>query len=166
MRRRRDAPDRVADIVGYQQRALLVDADAYRAALGFALVVEETGQDVPRFAGWPAIFEGYENHLVARPRFSIPRAVLADEGAAGHVRWKQIAGVEGEPERGSVRAQRIIRHDRFRHQVGPLRLDPSIDVLPIIAVRPAVEAAVLHRGQVVGHQIVAEFVALVDDDPE
>src|SRR3954470_19601960 len=50
MRCRRHAPDRVADIVGHQERALLVEADADRAALGFALVVEKTGQDVPRLA--------------------------------------------------------------------------------------------------------------------
>jgi NAD(P)-dependent dehydrogenase (short-subunit alcohol dehydrogenase family) len=47
---RRHAPDRVADVVGDQQRALLVDRDADRAALRLALVVEEAGQHVLRLA--------------------------------------------------------------------------------------------------------------------
>ena len=43
---------------------------------------------------------------------------------------------------------------------------PNGDVLAVIAVRPAVEAAVLHRCHVVGDQIGAELVPLVDDRPQ
>src|SRR5947209_12333430 len=95
-----DAPDRIADVVGHQQRARLVDADADRAALGVAAVVEESGQDVLRLAGRLAVGEGYEDDLVAGAELAIPRAVLADEGAIRHRFRKQLAGVEGEPERG------------------------------------------------------------------
>ena len=41
-----------------------------------------------------------------------------------------------------------------------------IDVLAPIAVGPAVEAALAHRGQVVGHEIRADLVALVHHRPE
>ena len=46
--RGRDAPDRVADVVGHQQRAALVDRDADRAALGVALRAQESRQHVDR----------------------------------------------------------------------------------------------------------------------
>ena len=39
-------------------------------------------------------------------------------------------------------------------------------MVAVVAVGPAVEAAGLHRGQIVGHQIATELVALVDDRPE
>src|SRR5216683_2408067 len=96
--RRRHAPHRVADIVGDQERALLVDLDADRTALGFALVVEEAGQHVLRRARRLAVGERHKNHLVAGAGFSVPGAVLADEGTIGHLGWKQIAGVEGQSE--------------------------------------------------------------------
>src|SRR5471030_1884130 len=65
-----------------------------------------------------------------------------------------------------MRAQRVIRRYGFRHQIGPLRIDADVNVLAVIAIRPAVETAVLYRGHVVRHEIVAEFVAFVDGDPE
>ena len=55
LRRRRHAPHRVADIVGHQQRALLVDRGRRPAGPGFALVVEEAGQHVLRLAGGLAV---------------------------------------------------------------------------------------------------------------
>jgi hypothetical protein len=39
-------------------------------------------------------------------------------------------------------------------------------VLTPIAVRPAVEATILHRCQIIRNQVAAELVALVDDRPE
>ena len=65
-----------------------------------------------------------------------------------------------------MRAQCIVGHDGLGHQVGALGLDARVDVAAVPAVRPAIEAALLHRGQVVGHQVAAEFVAFVDDRPE
>ncbi|MNZ52890.1 hypothetical protein D3C78_707540 [compost metagenome] len=44
--------------------------------------------------------------------------------------------------------------------------DPCIDVLAVIAERPAIEAPVLDRGDVVRHQVVAEFVPFIDGSPE
>jgi hypothetical protein len=65
-----------------------------------------------------------------------------------------------------VRPERIVRLDRLGNEVGPLRLDAIIDVLAKIAVRPAIEAAIQHRSHVIRHQVAADLVALVDDDPE
>jgi len=64
-----------------------------------------------------------------------------------------------------MRAQRVIRNDRFLDQIRALRLYARIEVLAVVAVRRAVEAAVLHRGQVIRHEIVTELVTFVDDGP-
>src|SRR5262245_19639931 len=39
-------------------------------------------------------------------------------------------------------------------------------MLPPVAEGPAVEAAVPHRGEIVGDKIAAQFVTLVDDRPQ
>src|ERR1700722_16099311 len=85
LRRWSHTPHRVADVVGHQQRALLVDLDADRPPLRLAIAVEETGQHVLRLAGGLAVGERHEDHLVAGARLAIPRTVLADESAAGHL---------------------------------------------------------------------------------
>src|SRR5258708_31889358 len=65
-----------------------------------------------------------------------------------------------------MRAQRVIRRNSFRHQIGPLWRNAVVDMLAEIAVGPAIEAAVLYRGHVIRHQIIAKLVALVDGDPQ
>jgi hypothetical protein len=71
-----------------------------------------------------------------------------------------------EPERGDVAAERVIRLDRFRDQVRPRRLHALVDVRAVVAPRPAVEAAVADRREIVGNEIIAQLVALVDDRPQ
>ncbi len=39
-------------------------------------------------------------------------------------------------------------------------------MLSIVAVRPAIEPAFLDRGEVVGYQVRADFIALINDRPE
>ena len=117
-------------------------------------------------AGRLAVRERHEDHLVAAARLAVPRAMLADEGAVLHFGAEQVAGVEGQAERRGMRAERIVRHDRLCDEVGPRRLRPHIDMLAVIAVGPAIEAAVLDGGHVVGNEVAADLVALVDDDPK
>src|SRR5215468_2975460 len=95
-RLRRHPPDRVADIVGDQQRSLLVDTYTDRAPLCFALVIEEAGQHILRLARGLAVLERDKDHLVAGARLAIPGAVLADERAARHFLRKQISGIESK----------------------------------------------------------------------
>src|SRR6185437_4086013 len=91
---------------------------------------------------------------------------MSDEGATGEAR-RQIAGMrECKAERGSVGPKRVVRHDRPGDKVGPLRLDPLVDVLAVVAVGPAIEAAVPDRRHVVGHEIAADLVTLVDRGPK
>ena len=63
-------------------------------------------------------------------------------------------------------AQRIVRGNGFGYQIGPGRLGADIHVLSVIAVGPAVKRAVFHRREVIGHQVAADFVALVHHRPK
>src|SRR5688572_12402865 len=74
-------PDTVADIIGDQERTSLVQGDADRSAIGFALIVEKSGQHVYRIACRSALSERHEDHLVAAERIAIPGAVLTHEHA-------------------------------------------------------------------------------------
>ncbi len=65
-----------------------------------------------------------------------------------------------------MRAQRIVGTQCLRHQIGPGRLHAFIHMLAVVAVRPAVKRAVFYRSQVVGHQIAANLVALIDHRPQ
>src|SRR6202008_4710091 len=59
-----------------------------------------------------------------------------------------------------------VRHAGPRDQFGILFLDARIEVIAVVAVRESEEFAVAERGHVVGHEIVAELVPLVDRDPQ
>lgn len=65
-----------------------------------------------------------------------------------------------------MRAGGIIGHDRAGDEIWPGRLDPFIDVLAIIAVRPTIEAAVPNGSHIVGDQIASGLVTLVDCRPK
>src|SRR5690606_15278741 len=96
---------------------------------------------------------------------TVPAAVFADEHAVGvgrpHHRIR-----EGQAERGDVCTERVVRGNGRGDLVRILRTDALVDVLAPVAVRPAVEAAFAHRGQVVRHQILAQLVAFVDHRPQ
>jgi len=65
-----------------------------------------------------------------------------------------------------VRSQQHIRDDGLGDELGFLRLHAGIDVASNIAVGPAVEPAVLYRGEVIGRQIIAKFIPFVHADPD
>ncbi len=65
-----------------------------------------------------------------------------------------------------MRPQRVIGRDRLRDEIGPLRFHPLVDMRAVIAVRPAIEGAIPDRGHVVGNEVAAELVALVDRGPQ
>ena len=51
------------------------------------------------------------------------------------------------------------------HQIRALGFYARIQMLAIIAVRPAVKGAVLHRGHIIGYQIGTQLIAFIDDCP-
>jgi hypothetical protein len=72
------APDCVANVVGDEQRATLVDRDANWATHRFAALIQKARDDIDRRGCRFSILEWNENHLVATRRFSIPGTVLSD----------------------------------------------------------------------------------------
>src|SRR5690606_36868038 len=138
---------------------------AHRAAAGLAVFVAKTGDEVDGVACRAAVFEGYEDHLVAHRVLAVPAAVLADEYAVGILLSHHFAG-EVQAQRGDVGAEGVVRDDGAGDLVLILRFHPWVDVLAEVAVGPAVEAAFLDRGKVVGHQVLAQFVTLVDHRPQ
>src|SRR4029450_11265839 len=92
--------------------------------------------------------------------------MFPDEGALREARSQRLASGEGEAQRGDMRSKREIGSDRLGDHVGPRRLHPGIDMIAVIAPRPAIKGSVLDRGQIVGDEIVAELITLVDHYPE
>ncbi len=64
-----------------------------------------------------------------------------------------------------MRAEQYVRNDRARDKVWLLRLDARINVVPDVAVRPAVESAILQRREIIGRKVIPQLVALVDGRP-
>ena len=91
---------------------------------------------------------------------------MADEHAVAVVRRQQVGVRPFQPQRSGMRAQRVVRHQGAGDQLRLLWRYAFVHVLTVVAVGPAVEAAVLDGGHVVRHQIAAEFVAFVDHGPE
>jgi hypothetical protein len=63
-------------------------------------------------------------------------------------------------------AKCVVRRKSTGDEFRLLRSDALVDMLAEVAVGPAVECALLHRGHVIGHQVVAKSVALVNGGPE
>ncbi|MNU93079.1 hypothetical protein D3C71_830110 [compost metagenome] len=73
---------------------------------------------------------------------------------------------EHQAQRRDVRAQRVVGRQRLGHALGLLRRDARIDHAAPVAPGPAVEGALFHRGEVVGHEVAADLVALVHHGPQ
>src|SRR5690349_18280941 len=65
-----------------------------------------------------------------------------------------------------MRTQCIVGHDGLGHEIRTLRLHALIYMRAVIAVGPSVEAAALHAGEIVGDEIAAELVPLIDYGPQ
>ena len=124
---------------------------------------EEIGDDRDGRAAWPTVDEGDEDHLIAVERVAVPTAMLGHECAVRELGRQRLPIAEGDAKRRDVGAEAVIRPDRLGDHRGVLRMHAHIDVLAPVAVRPAVEGALLDRGQVVGDQVRADLVPLIDD---
>ena len=113
------------------------------------------------------------------PRKGTKTTLVADRrrrGSSCHARRRTrrrrsappIAGArEGDAERGVVRAQAVVGpHRRARPSPDSCGWTRGSTFWPPIGIGPAVEAALAHRGQIVGDEVGAELVALVDHRPQ
>src|SRR5690606_22392785 len=159
------APDDVGQIVGDDQGASRVHGHPDRAATRLAGTGAEVVDEVHRRARWPAIREGYENHLVAHRVLAVPAAMLANEDTIGILRAHRRAG-EVQAQRRHVRAESVVRHDSRGDLFRVFGFDAGVNVLAPVAVGPAIEAAFLYRGEIVRYQVRPQFVTLVHHRPE
>src|SRR5690606_19775994 len=164
---------RAFHVTGVQTCALPICAAAGierhsdRPAAGVAVAVEEAGDEILRLvASRPAAGKRYPDHLVACQIVPVPTAVHAHERAVRVSGREALGADESQPQRGDVRAERIIGLDRRPDQLRLLGADAWIDVLAPIAVRPTIEAAVANRGYVVRNELRTDLVALVDRRPQ
>src|SRR6266404_6080796 len=91
--------------------------------------------------------------------------MFGDEGAAVVAGWKLFAAVKGELQRCDVSAEQHVGNNGAGHEFGMFLLYAGIHVAADVAVWPAVEAAILDTGEIIGRKIVAEFIAFIDGDP-
>src|ERR1700722_12262092 len=87
--------------------------------------------------------------------------MLGGKTIAAVFRRERIAAVECQPERGRVRLDQDIGYVYLVLQVRPLVRMMRIFVVADIEPRPAIEGALAHPGDIVGHEIVAKTIALV-----
>ena len=92
--------------------------------------------------------------------------MLADEHAVRKACRQRIANRGCQAQRRRMRAQGIVRHDRARDELRPLRLDTGIHMLTKITIGPSVKTTVSDGGHVIRHQVTAQLIALVHHCPE
>ena len=77
-----------------------------------------------------------------------------------------FAFIEGQFQRSIVRLQKHVGNNHFVLQLGMLALVPGVLVIAHVIPGPAVESIFLHRTDVIGDKIIAEFVALISPSTE
>src|SRR5258706_14928716 len=100
---------------------------------------------VHRVTSRPAVRKRHEDYLVTAARFAVPGTVLADECAVRIVRGQEFAVIEEQSERSGVRAERIVRRDRFGYQIGAGRVWAFVDLPGLEAVRAQAHGRVSRR---------------------
>ena len=89
-----------------------------------------------------------------------------DEGVALVVGGELVRAIKGDGERRGMRLNENVRRRDGVREIGPLVLVARILIVAEIVPGPAIEGALRYMGYVVGRQVVAESVALVDRAPE
>src|SRR5689334_16321627 len=92
--------------------------------------------------------------------------MLADKDTVREAIAELYAFRERHSERSDVIAEGIIGQDCLCDQLRVLRLHAIVNVLSPVAEGPAIEGTLLHRGQIIRHQVTAELVALIDNGPQ
>src|SRR5579871_4064852 len=145
-----DLPDGVRSIVADEQRAVVGNGYAHGTPPNIAAFSDKAGEEV----------------LIAGALFAVPGAVLGSKGIAAILFRKLLAFIEGHFQRSKVRLQDHIGGDDLVLELRMFSLMARIGVAAHVIPGPAVEASVLHMRDVVGHQVIAQPVALIDRAPQ
>src|SRR5579862_9949842 len=108
----------------------------------------------------------HTNHLVSHSYRLVPRTVLGSKNVSSILRRKFIRLVERDLQRGIMRLQQHIRHNRFILQLRMLPCMSRILMTPDVPPWPAIKSALLHMRDVIRHEVVAERVTLVHRAPQ
>src|SRR5664279_1392022 len=160
-----DAPDGAVAVLGDQQRAVVSHRDADRPAPDVAVVEDEAGDEILVFAGRYPLPQTNANDLVTGPLRPVPRAVQGDDGIAAIVCGETGPVIERQAERRRVRLQQDIGDGDLVLEIGARAGKAGILVGADVEPGPAVERPLLYAGDIVGHQIIAEAIALVGRTP-
>ena len=90
----------------------------------------------------------------------------ADKGAIAIGGAKLCFLGEAQAQRRDMVAQRIVGALGIFADFRPLRLDPAILIAAPVIPRPAIEGTEFDAGQIVGDQVAAQHVALIDHAPQ
>src|SRR4051812_35581659 len=149
---RADPPNGISGVVGHEDTSAAVDRYIRGTTVGIPIVIQEARQQHRRLAGWLSVGERNEHHAIAAARNAIPRAVLRDDHpAVESIRQVRMLRI-GDSHRRRVRTESVVGCNRLPHHLGIL-LDPRIRILPMVAVWPSIERALLHRGEIVRWKI-------------
>src|SRR5579864_4074094 len=107
-------------IFGSQQRAVLVDGNADRAAPDRRIVDHEAGGEIFVRAGRRAVLRRHADDLVAGALGSIPRAVLGGENVAAVLGRKLRRVIERDAERSRMGLDQYVRDGDLVVEVRPL----------------------------------------------
>src|SRR5260370_16892385 len=91
--------------------------------------------------------------------------MFGDERATAVALRKLLPGVKRKLQRRHMRAKQYVRNDCARNKVWHLRLYARINVVPDVAVRPAVESAVLQRVEVIRSKVIPQFLTFFNFRP-
>src|SRR5579871_3064621 len=161
-----DLPDGVRSIVADEQRAVVGNGYAHGTPPNIAAFSDKAGEEVLVLAAGPAVLHRHADDLIAGALFAVPGAVLGSKGIAAILFRKLLAFIEGHFQRSKVRLQDHIGGDDLVLELRMFSLMARIGVAAHVIPGPAVEASVLHMRDVVGHQVIAQPVALIDRAPQ
>ena len=162
-----DVPDGAGGVVGDVEGAVGAGSDADGASPDFAIGEDEAGEEVLIVAGGVAgLVERDADDFIAGAGGAVPGAVFGGEDVALVLGGELGAVVKGHFQRGVVGLEEDVGVDEFGLQLGVGAGVAGILVAADVPPGPAVEAAGFDVGDVVGDEVVAECVALVDGAPE
>ena len=141
-------------------------AAADRTAPDALVVVNEADKEILIFTGRLAVLHQEAHDFVAGALRTVPRAVQRDERVAFIFGGKLIRRIEGDSERRRMRLNENVGRRDVVRQIGPLVLVARVLMIAEIVPGPAIEGALRHMRRIVGRQVVAKPVALVDGAPE
>ena len=161
----RHTPHSVRQVVRNDECAARIDGHADWSTASHTIAAAKAGDEVHRRAGRATIAERYEDNFVSDRISAIPAPVFADEHAVS-----RTTRPLPELEKATPSAATCDRGCSRVVSLNELCLDPEaargVYILAPVAVRPPVECAFAHGGEIVRDQIWTDFIAFVYHCPQ